>query len=352
MVLGLVTPSDDDDDQVENESSQPCNDLEVQIISKSDGSILYSNILPMLRDIPTSVPAKKKKGEAHAVVSESAAAYTLLSSFALPRMEDTYEAEVENLPDEEFEIQVSLFSPTSASAKRFVDPHLKWNLAATLDDDENETIISFGETLDAGGGAKRPESSGCHDNKDEGDGDSGSVDSDDYGFIFQPLSTHDGKTSQVMKGSVPPLMIITSNSDAVLTRMRDLDDAVAHALAAGKSALALKRALRQRRRLRRFELSDLVNDYFSALLRTTTNQPKTETAELSGARSSVDKAEPLSIRRLKLAAKAMPVLFGGDVQLWERWVSEMETIPGALFVLSDHLPVRGKLWESMSYVAK
>lgn len=43
---------------------------------------------------------------------------------------------------------------------------------------------------------------------------------------------------------------------------------------------------------------------------------------------------------MKLAAKATPILLGGNIRLWDRWIQEFAKIPGGLFVLSHHLPVR------------
>jgi hypothetical protein len=104
--------------------------------------------------------------------------------------------------------------------------------------------------------------------------------------------------------------------------MATLDDAVAHALSINKQGLALRRALSHKRQLRRYSISDLVNKYLQALLRLPAS----------------DKS--LSLRRMKLAVQAMPVLLGGHVKLWERWAKELEQVPGALFLLRDHLPVR------------
>ena len=316
VVLGLVAPSDEDDEEAGDDSQS--NDLEVQIVAKRDGSILYSSILPMLRRDERNKPKERGNANAQAIVSESAASYTLLSSFALPRMEDVFEAQDENVPEEDFEIQVSLFSPSRG--KRFVDSHLKWDIQAlAFDDDDNDTFD----------GTKQVEN--------EYD-DTASVDSDDYGFIFRPLSTPSEEETHTDRTAVPPLMVIASSSDAILSRTRDVDDAVAHALAAGKSALVIRRALRQKRRLRRFDISKLVDEYFYSLLRIPREEKETE----GEGDANDDKAKALSIRRLKLAARAMPALFGSDIELWEKWVSELENIPGALFVLSDHLPVRGK----------
>ncbi|MGK3761001.1 MAG: hypothetical protein ACI8RD_013319, partial [Bacillariaceae sp.] len=49
----------------------------------------------------------------------------------------------------------------------------------------------------------------------------------------------------------------------------------------------------------------------------------------------------LSLRRMQLAVKAMPVLLGDRIGLWERWTGELEKIPGSLFFLRNYLPVRG-----------
>lgn len=305
LVLGIVTPSEGEDDRGEFESSSNGNDLEVQIISKEDGSVTYSNLLPNLYN-----------NTSQACEAEAASAFTLVSSFALPRMDDAFEAEEEgnalgpDLDFNEFDINVSLFSPTSKSTKPFVDSHLKWNMKTlSFDDEEGEITKSVVDTDDH---------------------DTDSVDSNDYGFVFRPL-TQDDEDPVLVNTATPPLMIISSPFDAIITKMRDVDDAIAYALSQKKKAVALKRALRWRRRIRRFEISDLVNEYFISLLRLERDDSKEESTNT-----------PLSIRRLKLAARAMPVLFGTDIGLWGRWVNEFEKIPGALFIVVDHIPVRGK----------
>ena len=306
LVLGLVPPSNDDD--VDCDGCQPSNDLELQVISREDGSITFSNILPMLKNEASDQPLSQN-GVAQSVITESAADFTLLSSFALPRMEDIYEVSMQDeySPDDEFDIQVSLFSPTS-QAKKYIDPHIKWDLKSTAYDDSQDY-----EELDGT--------------------ETGSVDSDDYGFIYRPLSTGDDDNEGRKELLTPPQMIVASGSDLILASPRDIDDAIAHALSLGKSALALRRALKQKRRLRKYKISDLVNEYFSSLLRVPLKYTDKEMQT---------PAKPLSIERLKLAAKAMPTLFGVDTVLWERWISEMQKIPGALFVLSEHIPVRGE----------
>ena len=49
-----------------------------------------------------------------------------------------------------------------------------------------------------------------------------------------------------------------------------------------------------------------------------------------------------TVRRLQLAARATPVLFGGQISMWSRWVREFAAIPGGLFAIREFLPVRGE----------
>ena len=157
-------------------------------------------------------------------------------------------------------------------------------------------------------------------------------DSDDYSFVLRPLPEAEVQQSQVE--AVPPLMVITSGSDVVVARMASVDDAVAHALSTGKSALALRRALRHRRELRRFEPSDIVNHYLSSILRLPDADHQDDTAEAP---------HELSLRRLKLAVDAMPIILGGHIDLWERWARQFEAIPGGLLMLRERIPVRGEV---------
>jgi hypothetical protein len=117
-------------------------------------------------------------------------------------------------------------------------------------------------------------------------------------------------------------------SDLVVVRTRDVDDAVSHAISLNKVALALQRALRHKRQLRKHDMNNLVDAFLRALL-------------CIGGEDSTPK-QHLSIRRLEIAAKSTTVLLGGSVQRWTHWVNEFARIPGALFVLWDQLPVRGK----------
>jgi hypothetical protein len=162
------------------------------------------------------------------------------------------------------------------------------------------------------------------------------VDSDDYEFVLRPIID---ASIDLEDMTPPPLLVVASASDLVLARMSNVDDAVAHALSQNKCALALSRGLRHRRQLRRYELSDLVHHYLEAVLQLSPSEADDTMEEESSLPSS--SSLPLSLRRMQLAVQAMPVLLGGRIELWERWAGELERIPGSLFLLRNHLPVRG-----------
>jgi hypothetical protein len=317
VVLGVVPPPvSEGEDGVDAalDDGHPLNDVELQVISRADGSVIYSDLLPLLR--PPAPTQPKKKGAK--LVPESVPNYALLSSFAVPRMENAVEALEENVDDDDANfdpLQVSIFSAPE-SKKTFRDSHVRWSLEdAAYEDSE------------AGGSQK--------DGEDTSDTDS--VDSDDYDFFFRNPSTFtDSNTS---KASIPPMMMISTGVDVVLATIRDVDDAVSYALASKKAGLALRRALRHLRRLRRYDISDLVNEYFRALLRIPENELVSDEQTEGG---ELEERPHLSLRRMKLAASALPVLLGGRIDLWRLWVSELEKIPGALFVVRSFLPVRGK----------
>ena len=325
VVLGLVPPLDDDDDDDEqlsedapNESSNRSgNDLEIQVVSRKDGAIMYSDSLPILRKT-SSRQAQQGRTEAPGNMAEPAIAYNLLSSFALPRMEDAVEAEDEQISpdtDQDFDLNVPLFSTSEVGKRNFRDSHLDWALKSVMFDYDKKLL--------------KESSADGEPNLDQTDDDSHSVDSDDYTFVTEPIPEPQLLDSA---SAAPPIMVVTSSSDIILSRMADVDDAISHALAKNKRGLALRRALHHKTQLRRYELSDLVSSYLQAVLRIPQKGLEAET-----------KPCPLSIRRMTLAVQSMPALFGGNISLWERWTREMESVPGAVFLLRDHLPVRGKL---------
>lgn len=292
VILGLI-PNDDQ----ECETTDILNDLELQIISRSEGSVTYADALPVVK-FPTQF-TKTHGGR----WQESASDYTILSSFAMPRLEDNMEAEEEGItPDQDFDF--TLFA-SNANKASFIDSHLRWNLNS----------IEFD-------GKSNEDSKSTEDKADD--------DSDDYGFILRQTSSI--PSDSVMRGSLAPLMVVATRADLVLIRTSDVDDAIAHALALHKVGLALQRALRHKRKVRRHDMNSLVDAFLRTVL-------------CIGDEGNNEQQQKLSIRRLELAAKSTPVLLGGSVQRWELWVNEFARIPGALFVLCDQLPVRGKFWQ-------
>ena len=324
VVLGLVPPVDDDDDgelpeQVTNEvPNQGGNDLEIQIVSRKDGAIVYSDCLPILRKSPSlSGRDAKASNGSPGNMAESATSYNLLSSFALSRMDDAVEVAEEEIGpdiDQNFDLNVPLFASSELGQKGFRDTHRDWNL--------NSVMFDYDDKLRKEGSVEK------EPNFEQATDDSLSVDSDDYAFVIEPRPE-----SELLEtvATPPPIMVVASSSDVILSRMADVDDAIAHALAQNKRGLALRRALYHKRQLRRYELSELVSNYLQAVLR----------IPWKGSEPDLEPS-PLSLRRMTLAVQSMPALFGGSISLWERWTKEIENVPGAVFLLRDHLPVRGK----------
>ncbi len=316
VVLGIVVPTDEDNDENDADGvQQGINELEVQIVSRHDGTIQYADVLPNSVDAPL----------------------WLESSFALARMDNasewneyktwsgrvasdmfdltlltgvgggsTIEASPSNTTSEptldgDSSRVNNPVATTGFNAKlrnTFVDSHLQWNMKA---------ITFAGNSMDT-------------PNND----DQNSVDSDDYGFVLRPLELVDDTTDSFDFLASPPVMVLASQSELILTALSSVDDAVEHALVTqNRPALALKRALQHRRQLRRYKVSDLVQHYLEAVLHL-----------------CKEVTEPLSLRRMKLAIQAMPVLLGGDVNLWTKWANELKKLPGALFILQSYLPVR------------
>jgi hypothetical protein len=300
IILGLVPPI---------EAEQNGNDIEVQILSRKDGAVMYCDSLPILKE--------KRETPIPGLVAESASSYKLLSSFALPRMENSLEVEEfkNSITEfgEEFDVS-SLFGSMGGGKDVFCDPHLQWDVKSTFFDGE--------ETNHYG----------------TGDDDSMSVDSDDYGFVLRPIDENDIKEVEKSNSASvnPPMMVIISTSDIVLSKTSTIDDAVGHALSRGRNALALNRGLRYRRQLRRYNIGDLVDHYLQAVLRLQYEKYVDPEVSLPEAEHS------LSLRRMQLAVKSMPHLLGNNVEQWEKWAKHLASVTGALFLLREHLPVRGK----------
>ena len=320
IVLGLV-PNEHDDDKPSNS-----NDVEVQVISRSEGTIVYADVLPVMKF------SSQFSASSHGLVEESASPYRILSTFSLPRMEDSIEAEEEGTtvqPDFDFTLA---FTQSKAS---FTDTHLKWTIdslsfdlkkATKLEDNEDTAKNQKEDAKEEGEKGELIVEGSEEVGETTNENDADSVDSDDYGFLFRPSEADEAPLNNFATKS-PPMMIIGSPADVLVAQVRNVDDAISHALSLQHRGRALERGIRHRRSLRNHDLDDLINEYLKAVLRIIPNQETTK---------------KLSIRRLELAAKSTPILLGGNIQLWKQWIEEFGKIPGALFVLSGHVPVRGK----------
>ncbi len=309
-VLGLV-PLTDEDEGEDGHQDANGNDVEMHVMSRKEGTVIYADSLPL-----TQFPNKSRK--------EPASRFALLSSFALPRMEDDIEAKEDRLlnmdDDDEMDMdfQMPLFGTTKTEP--FKDPHIKWNIKqlhfeegerrSNTDRSQNEDHVSVND-----------------------DDDSKSVDSDDYAFVLRSARIPPENKNVSFGSAFPPLMVVVSPNDAVLVGVREADDAVSHALSMKKYGLALRRALTYKRQLRGYNINELIDEYLRAVLHMND--------EASSENEHNEKS--LSIRRVVLAAQAMPMLLGANIGSWERWIAEFSKIPGGLFVLRENLPVRGKL---------
>ncbi len=293
VVLGLIPDLQSGDESTGRKI------VELQVICRSNGTVIQSDVLPLI------------KAEVGPKVSYSTSDFVLNSSFATPRMEDSLEAEEEEYSNEEgadFDIQSILDVGMATSlvgssfTKKFVDPHMKWDIASFKD------VISSNSSTESS-------------DDDESSLESGKSEySDDYTFLFRPRKVKASSKSLLWQA---PSMIITSIYDAVLVQTRDADDSIEHARLYGNYGLALRRGLDHRQIIRRHNLNDLINEYFTAVLLQDQNTP------------------PLTINRLKIAARATEVLIGGNSEMWSRWVDEFAKIPGGLFLLRPHIPTRG-----------
>ena len=305
IVLGLVPTAGDENNGGKADESQ--NEVELQVVARMNGNVVYSDLLPMVTGSPEVKQKRSKKS-----IAESIASFSLLSTYNTPHMENAIESLIVDSPGTEFD-PTSLFSGDFSARNRFRDPHLRWDVSHV----SSVSVPGNEETADTSGEED--------DGSDEDESSAGSVDSDDYSFIYRPLEME----SSDSVGSNPPMVWVVSGSDAIAARVRSLDDVI-HAVR-NKPALALQRALRRRADLRTHKLDDLVNAYFVAVLRRRESGKKR-----------------LSLRRMKLAATAMPVLIGGNMELWRHWIAQLEELPGALFILKNVIPVRGKFLMNIS----
>jgi len=302
-VLGLTSKAmqNDTDDEEQNKALMEQHFVELQIIKRSDGSLTASDVLPLA------------VSNAKTNVKPSTQDFDLSSSFSVTRMEDYIEAEGEEMLEEEaadVDIQNIIMNTMVSSIneerpkKKFIDQHMRWNIESY-----RQSIIDK-----------------YHEEDDDVSTSSvDSEDSDDYNFIFR----QEKKVSCSAKTLTNvPIMVVRSRYDAVLTQIRDVDDSIEHAQMNKNFGLALRHGLNHRQMLRKHSLGQLIDDYLTAVLN------PSDTIE------DYECPRPLSIRRLEIAAKATPILFGGDLKLWEHWVYEFSSIPGGLLILRPYIPVR------------
>ena len=293
------------------------NVIELQIINRESGKAISNDRLPLADQKLYKNNGHDSSRSMMRIKTGNASEFTLLSSYAVARMDDA--SEWEALNDGEKAVINKEADATSkskhVSGKKLPDFHLRWNMSKdvclmgkeirqdvmSLDNDEHDDDQSTSSKL--------------------------SVCSDNYVFaLSEPI--HDILSSDLeysSRSSTPPIMTVIYSYDACLVKTRDVDDVVSYARSMGKSALALKFALAHRRDMRRHGLDLLVDNYFLALLRL--------------GRHSND-GRPLSFSRLKIAAESLPMLLGGDSLMWQRWIFMFAKIPGGLFVIREKIPVR------------
>ena len=337
-VLGLVPKppldgEDNDEKIAPRDMSLPTssagNLVELQIISRTAGTVVAADALPLI-----NLPAESM-AESGAGVADAGIDFSLISSYCTARMDVALEVEEEELNGsvEDHDAQVAMYEAltgesASNSSHKFLDPHLKWSIDTIRFTEDEEEFVDEQEKEDAA--------------LDDEENDADSVYSDDYNFLFRPApaTRQSSATKQIpsLLSVEPPTIVVASSRDLVLARTRDIDDAVSHARTAGMPGKALQIALRDTRMVRRHNLNYLIDDYFCSLLRLRENS----TNSMEPAAQNGEKISPLSVSRLRLAAKATPRLLGGHVEMWRKWIKQFASIPGGLFVLREYLPVRGK----------
>ncbi|CAJ1948735.1 unnamed protein product [Cylindrotheca closterium] len=312
LVLGLV-PVEDDAESVT--VAARANDIDVQILSRADGAVVYCDSLPVLQrsNISSAVGGD---------VSKSGTSLKLLSSFALSKMEDSIEVEEQKrfISNAMGELDTSvLFAPDFGEAGNHVfhDAHLQWNLISAYEEEANVTYF---------------------------DGETDSVDSDDYGFILRPEADLLGsKRENETPTGAPPVMVIVTPSAMIRSQTSTVDDAIAHALSRNMSALALKHGLLHKQEIRRYQTVDLVDNFLQSLLRLNKKYRGEMDAPVPTS------SRPLSLRRMQIALRSMPNLLGDRVARWEKWIKKLDAIPGVIFLLRENLPVRDPVLPPLVY---
>jgi hypothetical protein len=315
VVLGLVPLAPD------GEGSDTCakNLVEIQVVNRSNRNIIACDALPLLKDV-----IRSKETDAH-IQTDDARMFSLRSTFCTPRQDDPVEAEDElwqTADTASYTINSIVTDPISSSLvenpsssekiSKFIDPHMKWSIDQVRRLDYNDNYVS-----------------NLEEKIEDETADMNSEFSDDYSFLFRKQVLSIESIAPAMKHD-SPMLIIKSHADLVFAETRDIDDAISFARNKGLHGTALHKGLIYRKYLRRHTLRQLVDEFLSALL-----FAHDDLCEESSKRL---------LERLQLAARSTAILIGGDVDLWIRWVFEFAKIPGGLFILRPHLPVRGEFW--------
>jgi len=318
-ILGLVPIQGQNNNVIGNK-------LELQILSREEGTVMSADVLQLEdqfeknKQIDQGQNGNKDMEEEHELIPDPASGYSLLSTFGLPRMEDEIELEDEELitpgvisrtpsvMEGDMEkmlnplgsiggILPSSLSLSSTSAK-FVDSHLRWSInsvttrskeiASFIPNDEDEINIMM----------NKPRRT-----------------------VAKSKPYNPAQKSTIY--SPPPIMIISSPFDSILVRTRNIDDSIAHYRAKALPQLALSLGIQHRQILRVHSLPSLIQEYFTFLL--------------NG--GDIKKSHSNSIVH---AARMMPMLIGGNIEMWERWITQFAKVDGGLFAIRDFIPVRGK----------
>ena len=276
-------------------------EMELQILGRTNGFIVYSDLLQLHRpDLSLSSLQVKP------VYNQNC---RLLSTFAVPRMDDVLELKEERGNH----VADMILVP------KFLDSHCRWSL----------NMVSFPTSIS-------DQLAGNEVMKCEVD-DADSVDSDEYDFIANAARNTKSESS-INANASPPTLLVVSDVDIVVARVRDVDDAVHFALEHRRPALALFWAFKYgTKQVRRYTINDLIHIYLRSLLRITAASTLSVLEQ-----NNVKRTKKLSLRRMTLAAQSLPILLGGNVTMWKTWITALEKIPGALFVVRKYIPVRGQ----------
>ncbi len=290
------------------------NVIELQVINREDGKAISNDSLPLVDQVyKNGVDNNSIKR----IRTGNASEFTLLSSYAVSRMDDLEEWDALDDGEKaviEREADAVSRSKSATSNKKLPDLHQRWDLT--------KDVCSIGKEM-----IQDSVAFGHEEDDDESISSQVSVCSDNYVFaLSEPINPNilSSDLNYSARAS-PPIMTVVYSYDACLVQTRDVDDVVSFARSMGKSALALKYALAHRRDMRRHGLDLLVDNYFLALLRL-------------GRHAAEGKA--LSFSRLKIAAESLPILLGGDSRMWQRWIFMFARIPGGLFLIREKIPVR------------